>query len=340
MQTNFFVRPEFNQVTPRFGNFMNDFNYYYAPVATSNFTSPINVFDQNMLHFGHFINDPKSRFQSRPTYFPNNWMKDFNSYNRCGFDVFPQLSQTQPNLAISPDRNASKNLMKALSQSDASIASTQCKNEPISVESGGVGTAGAVSLNTTTTASLISSKLSSLCSTANKIEKTICNVSKPFLCNLCSASFSRHHHLRRHERSHLNTRPYRCTLCTSSFNDSWHLKRHQYTHTNEKPYQCSLCTSAFKDSWHLKRHQQIHTKIKPFQCNECKSSFYDSWHLKRHHLQVHVKVKPYSCNSCSSKFYDSWHLKRHQQVHLRKKVIQQNCTTTPNFEVSRNSFVS
>lgn len=59
-------------------------------------------------------------------------------------------------------------------------------------------------------------------------------------------------------------RPHICTICTRSFARLEHLKRHERSHTKEKPFACQSCTRCFARRDLLLRHQQkLHSTTTP-----------------------------------------------------------------------------
>lgn len=79
--------------------------------------------------------------------------------------------------------------------------------------------------------------------------------SKPYTCNICSASFTQSGSLAQHKRTHDEfkdmpkatgknegmERIHLCNICGVSFKDSSGLKVHIRRHTGEKPYECKHC---------------------------------------------------------------------------------------------------
>lgn len=56
-------------------------------------------------------------------------------------------------------------------------------------------------------------------------------------------------------------RPYQCGVCSKSFIRNEHLRRHVLTHSGEKPHACSTCGKAFSRREHLTKHMRSHVKI-------------------------------------------------------------------------------
>ena len=80
-----------------------------------------------------------------------------------------------------------------------------------------------------------------------------------YSCKKCGSAFYRLSHLKMHVmRKHQSVRPFICTLCTASFTDAYHLHRHEVTHTKHQPYKCPECQLAFSNTRQLKNHLQSH----------------------------------------------------------------------------------
>ena len=113
---------------------------------------------------------------------------------------------------------------------------------------------------------------------------------RPFNCEACDMTFTHHHHLVTHERTHTNERPYKCTNCEKRFNQNGSLRRHIRTHTGEKPFACSVCDYRTSDKGNLRKHEKKHNakqqesrppnrkvkasgKGKTFDCLQCDKKF-------------------------------------------------------------------
>ena len=81
---------------------------------------------------------------------------------------------------------------------------------------------------------------------------------RPFLCNICPATFSTSHTLKTHQRVHTGERPYKCELCPATFK-AWSARMyHMRTHTGEKPYDCSVCGKSFMFKQARDKHEATH----------------------------------------------------------------------------------
>ncbi|KAI2807204.1 hypothetical protein BLOT_009166 [Blomia tropicalis] len=85
---------------------------------------------------------------------------------------------------------------------------------------------------------------------------------KPYVCDLCSATFTRQHSLNYHMLIHLNKSRFVCQECGRHFRHPSHFKEHMRRHTGETPFQCGDCLIRFKTRNTYKRHLQTkHSKI-------------------------------------------------------------------------------
>ncbi|KAK9723030.1 hypothetical protein K7432_002238 [Basidiobolus ranarum] len=79
---------------------------------------------------------------------------------------------------------------------------------------------------------------------------------KPYACNQCDQSFSRHHNLKSHYLTHTQERQYQCTICHHYFRRQHDLRRHIKLHTGERPHECEFCGRSFARLDALNRHRK------------------------------------------------------------------------------------
>ncbi|KAJ4428127.1 hypothetical protein ANN_24141, partial [Periplaneta americana] len=136
----------------------------------------------------------------------------------------------------------------------------------------------------------------------------------PFICKICSKSFSKRDNLKKHEIIHKGEKPYLCEECGKSFARKQDLNVHRRYHSGVRPYACSLCDKTFHSYSGLKSHENRHNGIKPFLCNACGKTFVQKSQLTNHE-RVHTQEKPYSCTLCEKTFTTLTNLKTHQKRH-------------------------
>ena len=55
-------------------------------------------------------------------------------------------------------------------------------------------------------------------------------------------------------------KPYMCEICSASFSDFSSLNRHSRIHSGDKPYKCAVCSALFTRADNLKAHSIIHNE--------------------------------------------------------------------------------
>lgn len=116
--------------------------------------------------------------------------------------------------------------------------------------------------------------------------------SDALVCPLCGKAFRFRSLLASHALVHSGARPFSCDLCSRSFRRISHLKRHRaVVHANgERPpksFICHFCGKDKKCRSQLARHVIIHTGERPFACDLCPARFNRSGNLKQHRKRMH-----------------------------------------------------
>jgi len=129
-------------------------------------------------------------------------------------------------------------------------------------------------------------------------------------CEYCQKTFSNHHSLSRHLRTHEGKRTHKCSQCSRSFYDQSSYLRHVRSHNGDKKHKCEQCSMAFNKRSALEVHKRTHTGERPFVCKYCGKGFSISGNLHRHVL-IHTGHRPYKCGKCPRAFNNPSHLARH-----------------------------
>jgi len=156
-----------------------------------------------------------------------------------------------------------------------------------------------------------------------------------FSCDQCSYATSHVTSMKNHKRTHTGERPYVCHICSKTFTQPQHLNRHiKGVHMGEKtnkPYTgylgvknflCDICSTAFSTPQTLKIHKEsIHEGIK-YACDQCGYKVTDKRNLARHVAAIHDGIKYADkqeclCQECGYKAPTKQCLKNHEElVHL------------------------
>ncbi|XP_071340347.1 zinc finger protein ZFP2-like [Trachinotus anak] len=120
---------------------------------------------------------------------------------------------------------------------------------------------------------------------------------KMFPCPICSKVFKFKSLLASHSTVHSEARPHACDLCSRSFRRLSHLKRHrEVVHANgarlPQSFVCHICGKDKKCRSQLARHVIIHTGERPFACDLCAARFNRSGNLQQHKRRMHGVGKP------------------------------------------------
>lgn len=161
---------------------------------------------------------------------------------------------------------------------------------------------------------------------------------KPFVCNVCGATFNRKHHLKCHAQTHKII----CKFCDRVFQQVIDLKQHFQIHRDKIAFICDTCGKMLSRKDVLEKHMNMHTKKKQYPCSICEKILFNPasyrCHLTSHsnevfcceicgiqctyksnlyrHLKTHVAEKePFVCKICNKAFTRNDNLKVHLSSH-------------------------
>lgn len=153
------------------------------------------------------------------------------------------------------------------------------------------------------------------------------------ICNKRVKNYDKHMKM-----NHIERRPYVCEICGATFIQNGHKKIHMRSHTGERPFICATCGMAFKCQSTLAKHEIRHLQRKPYPCSQCDRSFPTPYTLKEHTNSFHSNERNYECNICGGRFKTRKYLRQHKFSHGEK--IHQVCKTavkqTVEFEFLQN----
>ena len=140
---------------------------------------------------------------------------------------------------------------------------------------------------------------------------------KPYMCDICSATFTTLHHLKTHKRhKHIGGEKFQCRYCKKKYASKQHFINHEQSHVEGKPYMCELCGNTFYSSTDLKRHtENVHTSVNKLSCSYCQKVI-PTKHALLMHVRRHTGEKPYKCNHCKKGYTSMGSLTRHKQKKL------------------------
>ncbi|XP_013409284.1 zinc finger protein 816-like [Lingula anatina] len=178
-----------------------------------------------------------------------------------------------------------------------------------------------------------------------KLHATKHKKDKPFNCPYCGRCVKTEKTLQKHiNKRHLNIRPYLCQVCGASYGEEHELKTHEARHLTDKPYICEHCSystvsKADLASHVLARHnQRLDSKIKVYQCHICGYTTTRKKHHERH-IKGHLNIRDMVCNICGKTFAHDRTLAKHiRWVHTEKKVKCPHCdhVTADNYHLKEH----
>ncbi|ELU06162.1 hypothetical protein CAPTEDRAFT_227534 [Capitella teleta] len=155
-------------------------------------------------------------------------------------------------------------------------------------------------------------------------------VGKNVPCAQCQRKFKSQKNLESHIRTvHERIRPFICELCGASYGHEAELRNHIARH--EKSLLCVLCDFVTSDKSCLQSHMwskhrvQLDSGMKIFTCEQCGYSTDRGPRFKEHMLK-HGEDRPVPCPECAKTFKSAHNLRSHMLwVHKKKKVKCEHC---------------
>lgn len=141
---------------------------------------------------------------------------------------------------------------------------------------------------------------------------------QPFICQLCTKSFTTKINLKTHVQYHTELKTFACQLCKRLFKQQGHLETHIRTHTLEKPYMCKFCHKSFSQSSPLELHRKLHSASKLFPCDTRRLRFATKIDRIKY-MTRNIGCRNYKCIFCSKRFLRFRGLQYHIRVHTGEK---------------------
>lgn len=103
-----------------------------------------------------------------------------------------------------------------------------------------------------------------------------------YQCKICpDKQFTSTNGLIFHYKKHAGLKPYVCELCSATFTRQHSLNYHMLIHLNKSRFVCSECSRHFRHPSHFKEHMRRHTGETPFQCSDCLIRYFDRVYFEK-----------------------------------------------------------
>lgn len=160
-------------------------------------------------------------------------------------------------------------------------------------------------------------------------------------CKFCNYSNKRLNSVKVHRMIHTGERPFLCDVCSATFRQKEHLIKHKKTHIGikcersargseiydrEKSFVCSKCGYICRTKVTLDKHEKkcFNSVLK---CSTCDETFFTRNELIRHRA-IHVELRSYDCELCDFTTGNLLYLKKHTLKHSKMLYLCYVCSFT------------